>query len=172
MLGRALAAAARVRIDGRARARRREEAGVRGLTVSHTNSWRDPDPDRDPAIPTVSDHAATRIGQEVSDRAGLGPTQILALATLQGLEHEDQTASADAARQPVQTEAAERDVPASSGFDDPQRRDQLRTRWGRGRSGGRNRGAHPRRRRPRPRVRRSRRHRGSDPGRTAACPRP
>ncbi len=90
------------------------------------NSWRDPD--RDPATPTVFDHAATRIGKELSERAGLDATQILALATLQELEHEHQTASADPARQPVQTEAAERDVPASGGFDDPQRREQLHTR--------------------------------------------
>jgi hypothetical protein len=92
------------------------------------NSWRDPD--RDPATPTVFDHAFTRISHEVSDRAGLDATQILALATIQELEHEHQTTSSDPAHQPVQTEAAERDMSASGGFDDPQRREQLRTRLG------------------------------------------
>ena len=90
------------------------------------NSWRDPD--RDPATPTVFDHAATRIGQEVSDRTGLDATQILALATVQELEHEHQTAGVDPAEQPGETEAAERDVPSPGGFDDPQRREQLRER--------------------------------------------
>ncbi len=90
------------------------------------NSWRHPD--RDPATPNVFDHAATRIGEEVSDRTGLAPTQILALASIQELEHEHQTTSADPVHQPGETEAEERDVPAPGGFDDPQRREQLRER--------------------------------------------
>jgi hypothetical protein len=90
------------------------------------NSWRDPD--RDSATTTIFDHAATRIDQELKDRTGLNPTQILAIATVQELEHEDQTTSADPAQQSVQTEAAECDVPSPGGFDDPQRREQLRER--------------------------------------------
>lgn len=89
------------------------------------NTWRDPD--RDPATPTLFDHAATRIGQEVSARAGLNATQILALASIQELEREHQTTSADAVHQPGEIEA-EREMPAPGGFDDPQRREQLRER--------------------------------------------
>ena len=42
-----------------------------------TSSWRDAD--RDVATPTIFDHAAGRIRQEVSDRTGLDPTQVLVL---------------------------------------------------------------------------------------------
>jgi hypothetical protein len=93
-----------------------------------TNSWRDPD--RDPATPTIFDHASGRIRQEVRDRSGLDPTQILTLAAVQELEQEHQamTGERDPARQPGDLEAVERDSPTPRGFDDPQRREQLRTR--------------------------------------------
>ena len=69
------------------------------------NSWRDPD--RDVATPTIFDHAAGRIRQEVRDRTGLDPTQVLALAAVQELEHEHQATNAerDPARQPADLEA-------------------------------------------------------------------
>ena len=50
------------------------------------SSWRDAG--RDAATPTIFDHAAGRIRQEVHDRTGLDPTQVLALAAVQDLEHE------------------------------------------------------------------------------------
>ena len=92
------------------------------------NSWRDPD--RDVAPPTIFDHAAGRIRQEVRDRTGLDPTQVLALAAVQELEHEHQAtlAERDPVRQPADLAAVERDLPTPRGFDDPQRREQLRTR--------------------------------------------
>jgi hypothetical protein len=93
-----------------------------------TNSWRDPD--RAVTTPTIFDHAAGRIRQEVRDRNGLDPAQVLALATVQELEHEHQATigERDPARQPAELEAIERDSPTPRGFDDPQRREQLRTR--------------------------------------------
>jgi hypothetical protein len=91
------------------------------------NSWRGPD--RDLATPTIFDHAAGRIGQAVRDRTGLDPTQVLTLAAVQQLEHEHQATIADPTRQPAELEAVERDlVTAPRGHDDPQRREQLRTR--------------------------------------------
>jgi hypothetical protein len=85
------------------------------------NTWRDPD--RDVATPTIFDHAAGQIRQELRDRTGLDPTQVIALAAVQDLEHEhehehEHEATIDErgpTRQP-------------RGFDDPQRREQLRTR--------------------------------------------
>ena len=65
------------------------------------NSWRDPD--RDVTTPTIFDHAAGRIRQEVRDRTGLDPTQLLALAAVQELEHEHQATSAE--RNPVRQPA-------------------------------------------------------------------
>ena len=53
------------------------------------NSW--PDSDRDVTTPAIFDHAAGRIRQEVRDRSGLDPTQLLTLAAVQELEHEHQT---------------------------------------------------------------------------------
>ncbi len=50
------------------------------------NSWRDPD--RPMTTPTIFDHAAGRIRQEVRDRTGLDPTQVLALAAVQKLERQ------------------------------------------------------------------------------------
>ena len=52
------------------------------------SSWRDAN--RDPATPTIFDHAADRIHQEVSDRTGLDATPVLALVAVQDLEHEHQ----------------------------------------------------------------------------------
>jgi hypothetical protein len=83
------------------------------------NSWRDSD--RAVTSPTIFDHAAGRIRQEVRDRSGLDPTQVLALAAVQDHEHEHEheheatVDERDPTRQP-------------RGFDDPQRREQLRTR--------------------------------------------
>jgi hypothetical protein len=90
------------------------------------NSWRDPD--RDLATPTVFDRAAGRIRQEVRDRTGLDLTQVLTLAAIQQLEHEHQATIADPTRQPAELDGARRDLAARRGFDDPQRREQLRTR--------------------------------------------
>ena len=52
------------------------------------NSWRDPDASS--AKPTIFDRAARRIREEVHDRSGLDPTQVVALAAVQELEHEHQ----------------------------------------------------------------------------------
>jgi hypothetical protein len=94
-----------------------------------TSSWRDAD--RDVATPTIFDHAAGRIRQEVSDRTGLDPTQGLALAAVQDLEHEHQVTlnEHDSVRQPAEREAVQCDsIAAPRGYDDPHRREQLRTR--------------------------------------------
>jgi hypothetical protein len=92
------------------------------------NSWRDPD--RAVATPTIFDHAADQIRQEIRDRAGLDPTQVLALAAVQELEHEHQAtlAERDPLRQPDDLAAVERDLPTPRGFDDPERRERRRTR--------------------------------------------
>lgn len=75
------------------------------------NSWRDLD--RPAAGLTIFDHAAGRIRQEVRDRSGLDPTQLIALGRPAG-----QSADVDATKP---------NLDARRGFDDPQRRDQLRT---------------------------------------------
>ena len=90
------------------------------------NTWRDPD---QPAVatPTIFDHAADRIRQEVRDRSGLDPTQIITLAAVQELEHEHQAALAE---QPTSRPSSARtgsEAPLRR-FDDPQRREQLRVR--------------------------------------------
>jgi hypothetical protein len=90
-----------------------------------TNSRRDPD--RAVATPTIFDHAAGRIRQEVRDRTGLDPTQVMVLAAVQELEHEHQATLANPALEPAELEATAPDVPDARGFDDPQRREQLRT---------------------------------------------
>jgi hypothetical protein len=90
------------------------------------NSWRDPD---GAAIqPTIFDHAAGRIRQEVRDRSGLDPTQVIALAAVQELEREHQATLAQPVGQPADVPATEPDLTTPRGFDDPQRREQLRTR--------------------------------------------
>ena len=93
------------------------------------SSWRDAD--HDAATPTIFDHAAGRIRQEVSDRTGLDATQALALAAVQDLAHEHQVTLTehDPVRQPAELEVVQRDPSAAPrGYDDPHRREQLRTR--------------------------------------------
>jgi hypothetical protein len=90
------------------------------------SSWREPDPDT--ATRTIFDRAVDRIGQEVRDRSGLDPTQVLALAAVQELEREHQATLPGAAGQPAELTATGQDASASRGFDDPQRREQLRQR--------------------------------------------
>jgi hypothetical protein len=92
------------------------------------NGWRDPD--RAAIQPTIFDHAAGRIRQEVRDRTGLDPTQVLTIAAVQELEHEHEATigERDPVSQPADLAAVELEVPTSHGFDDPQRREQLRTR--------------------------------------------
>jgi hypothetical protein len=90
------------------------------------NSWRDPDHATIPL--TIFDRAAGRIQQELHDRVGLDPTQVITLAAVQELEHEHQAALVEPLGQPVEAQASGPDVTASRGFDDPQRREQLRTR--------------------------------------------
>ena len=92
----------------------------------HANSWRDLD--APVSTPTIFDHAANRIGQEVRDRTGIDVTQLLTIAAVQELEHEHQatTGERDPARQPADLKAARRDSPTPHAFDDPQRREQLR----------------------------------------------
>ena len=82
-----------------------------------TNSWRDPD--RAAIQPTIFDHAADRIRQEVRDRSGLDPTQVIALAAVQELEGEHQATLAQPAGQPADVETSEPDLTAPRGFDDP-----------------------------------------------------
>jgi len=89
------------------------------------NSWRDSD--RAAIQPTIFDHAAGRIRQEVRDRSGLDPTQVMALAAVQELEREHQATLAQPAGQPAEVEVTEPDLTKPRGFDDPQRREQLRT---------------------------------------------
>jgi hypothetical protein len=90
------------------------------------NSWRDPD--RAAATPTIFDHAAHGIRQEVHDRTGLDPTQVIALAAVQELEHEHQATLAQPGEQAADLEATKPDLTTPRAFDDPQRREQLRTR--------------------------------------------
>jgi len=94
----------------------------------HATSWREPD--APVSTPTIFDHAAGRIGQEVRDRTGLDITQVLALAAVQELEREHQATigERDPARQPADLEATRHDSPTPRAFDDPQRREQLRER--------------------------------------------
>jgi hypothetical protein len=87
------------------------------------NSW--PNPDRPAASPTIFDQATGRIRQEVRDRAGLDPTQVLALAAVQELERETLT-QPGGDRTAAETPAP--DLTTPHGFDDPQRRERLRTR--------------------------------------------
>jgi hypothetical protein len=90
------------------------------------NTWRDPD--RAAIQPTIFDHAADRIRQEVRDRGGLDPTPVIALAAVQELEREHGATLAQPAVQPAAAEGTEPDLSTPYGFDDPQRREQLRTR--------------------------------------------
>jgi hypothetical protein len=90
------------------------------------NSWRDPE--RAVATPTIFDHAAGRIRQEVRDRSGLDTTQVIALAAVQELEHEHQATLVQPVGQLADVEATEPDLTTPRGFDDPRRREQFRTR--------------------------------------------
>lgn len=87
------------------------------------NTWRDPDQPA-AATPTIFDRAAYRIRQEVHDRSGLDPTQVITLATVQELEHEHQFDQA--AEQQDRSAAGTQETPR--GFDDPQRREELQAR--------------------------------------------
>jgi len=93
---------------------------------AEANSWRDPD--RPATSPTIFDHASGRIRQELHDRTGLDPTQLNALAAVQDLEREHQATIAKPVGQPAEVEATRPDLAAARGFDDPQRREQLRAR--------------------------------------------
>jgi len=103
-----------------------ETAGSREIADmwGEANSWRDPDASS--ARPTIFDHAAHRISEEVHDRSGLDPTQVVALAAIQELEHEHQATLAQVTRQSPDATAAAQHSPRS--FDDPRRREQLRAR--------------------------------------------
>jgi hypothetical protein len=90
------------------------------------NTWRDPD--RAAVQPTIFDHAADRIRQEVRDRSGLDPTQVKTIATVQELEREHQSTLAQPGVQPAAAEVPTPEVTTRHGFDNPQRREQLRTR--------------------------------------------
>lgn len=87
------------------------------------SSWRDPSDA--PAKPTIFDRAAHRIREELHDRSGLDPTQLLALAELQNLEHET-AAAQQPDPPPVDVQATNPALATSVPFDDPQRRQQLR----------------------------------------------
>ncbi|MGH2910174.1 MAG: hypothetical protein ACRDK8_12860, partial [Solirubrobacteraceae bacterium] len=93
---------------------------------AEANSWQDPD--RPATSPTIFDHAAGRIRQELHDRTGLDPTQMIALAAVQDLERAHEVTLAQPLSQPAEAEVTGPDLTASRGFDDPRRREQLRTR--------------------------------------------
>ena len=78
--------------------------------------------------PTIFDRAAARIRHELRDRAGLDPTQLVTLATVQDLEREDHATPAHPPAQSVDTPAAEPGPTAARGFDHPERRELLRAR--------------------------------------------
>ena len=103
-----------------------ETAGPREIADmwGEANSWRDLDASS--ARPTIFDHAALRISEEVRDRSGLDPTQVVALAAIQELEREHQATLAQATRQSPDATAAAQDSPRA--FDDRRRREQLRAR--------------------------------------------
>ena len=90
------------------------------------NTWREPDQTA-AGTPTIFDHAAHRIRQEVRGRSGLDPTQIVTLAAVQELEHEHQAPRAEQPTRPTEL-AADRQEAPPRGYDDPQRREQLRVR--------------------------------------------
>jgi hypothetical protein len=75
-------------------------------------------------IPTLS--PCSRPG--VRDRSGLDPTQVIALAAVQELEREHQATLTQPGVQLADIETTQPDLTTTRGFDDPQRREQLRTR--------------------------------------------
>ena len=78
--------------------------------------------------PTLFDRAAGRIRDELRDRAGLDPTQLIALAAVQELEHEHQATIAHPAAQPAEVQTSGPEPTGGHAFDDLQRREQLRAR--------------------------------------------
>jgi hypothetical protein len=94
-------------------------------------AWRGDDPDQQD--PTLFDRAAGRIEHEVRRRSGLNVVDLLELAELQRLEHDDQSATDphDPKRLTVDA-AAEADVQLARRpdvwFDDPRRRQRLQGR--------------------------------------------
>ena len=107
-----------------------ETAGPQDIADAwqEANTWRDPD--HDVATPTIFNHAADRIREQVRDRTGLDVTQVLALAAVQEHEHQHQTTTTerDAPGQPADLATGKRDSPTPRAFDDPRRREQLRER--------------------------------------------
>ena len=99
--GRAPAAGVRSRLVGDRRARRTSRTCGRRPTAGAT-------PTAPAATPTIFDHAAGRIRQEVRDRSGLDPTQVITLAAVQELEHEHQATLAEHADASRPTLAADR----------------------------------------------------------------
>ncbi len=77
-------------------------------------------------IEPIFDHAAHRIREDLRDRSGLDPTQVVTLTAVQELEHEHQATLAQPAGQQSDAAAAAQDAPRA--FDDPRRREQLRAR--------------------------------------------
>lgn len=90
------------------------------------NAWRELDPAA--STPTVFDHAAGRIRQELRERTGLDPNQILALAAIQELEYDHDATLAEPPGPGAELQITGADRPPPRGFDDPVRRDQLRAR--------------------------------------------
>ena len=97
--------------------------------LERADSWRTPDSenlgDREP---TIFDRAAGRIRQELRDRAGLDPAQVVTLATVQDLEREHQATLAHPSARAFDMPATEPNYTVARGFDDPERRELLRAR--------------------------------------------
>jgi hypothetical protein len=91
------------------------------------NTWRDPDQPTT-ATPTIFDHAAHRISQEVRDRSGLDPTQLVTVAAVQELEHERQAVRAEQQATRNAELGADTQQAPQRGYDDAARREQLRAR--------------------------------------------
>ena len=113
------------------------------------STWRDPDHPA-AATPTIFDQAAHRIRQEVRDRSGLDPTQIVTLAAVQELEHEHQAALAEQPAQPAELGADAARRPAARVRRSAAARAAPRASRRRRRSRARDRGTNARRPRPSP----------------------
>ena len=97
--------------------------------MERADSWRTTDSDNlADREPTIFDRAAGRIRQELHERAGLDPPQVIALATVQDLEREHQATLAHPPARAFDMPATEPDRTVARGFDDPQRRELLRAR--------------------------------------------
>lgn len=105
-----------------------ETAGPQEVTDmwQQADSWREPDAPE--STPTIFEHAAGRIAQEVRERSGLDVTQILTLAAVQNLEREHQATLSEPVGQPADAHGSGADLASSRRFDDPDRREQLRAR--------------------------------------------